>query len=67
MSTPPYPSNDASVTNSAMTPVEICAAKGHDWVIHDGLMWDTAECLTCGKKIRDIILRMSELPNRRAR
>lgn len=48
-----------------MTPVEICAKHGHDWIIHDGLFWDKAECLTCGRTIRDSIIYMRELPNRR--
>lgn len=48
-----------------MTPTEICAKFGHDWIIHDGLFWDKAECLTCNKSIRDNIIRLRDLPNRR--
>jgi hypothetical protein len=43
----------------------ICVEKGHDWYIHDGAFWDKAECLTCGKTIRDLKLYYSDLPNRR--
>ncbi len=48
-----------------MNAIEICVKYGHDWVIHSGVFWSTAECLTCGRKIRDVTFRYRDLPNPR--
>lgn len=42
-----------------------CREHGHEWTIRSHIFWDTAICLTCGEKIRDLILRYRDLPNRR--
>lgn len=48
-----------------MTKEEICFEHGHDWYINSGGFWDTAECLTCERKIRNIKLYYDDLPNPR--
>ena len=40
-----------------------CAKHGHDWVIHKGMLWDKAQCATCGYTIRSMFIRKSDLPN----
>lgn len=40
-----------------------CRQYGHDWYIHIGIGWDKAECWTCGRVIRDMIIRPHDLPD----
>lgn len=47
-----------------MNKEEICFQHGHDWYIKRGF-WDKAECLTCGRVLRDIVINYSDLPNHR--
>lgn len=46
-----------------MNNAEYCRKHGHDWHIHSGIFWDKAECLTCGRVIRDVLIREQDLPN----
>lgn len=35
----------------------------HDWYVHDGVFWDKAVCVNCGRTIRDMVIIKRRLPD----